>query len=49
MARLKIKKGDTVEVIAGKDASKRGRVLRVDGASGRAESWNARPRSTSRI
>ena len=27
---MKIKKGDTVEVIAGKDAGKRGRVLRVD-------------------
>ena len=28
--RMKIKKGDTVEVIAGKDTGKRGRVLRVD-------------------
>jgi large subunit ribosomal protein L24 len=27
---MKIKKGDNVEVIAGKDAGKRGRVLRVD-------------------
>ena len=27
---MKIKKGDTVEVIAGKDAGKRGRVLVVD-------------------
>jgi large subunit ribosomal protein L24 len=27
---MKIKKGDTVEVIAGKDAGKQGRVLRVD-------------------
>lgn len=27
---MKIKKGDSVEVIAGKDAGKRGRVLRVD-------------------
>jgi large subunit ribosomal protein L24 len=26
---MKVKKGDTVEVIAGKDAGKRGRVLRV--------------------
>ncbi len=26
----KIRKGDTVEVIAGKDAGRRGRVLRVD-------------------
>ena len=30
MARMKIKKGDTVEVIAGKDRGKRGKVLRVD-------------------
>jgi large subunit ribosomal protein L24 len=35
MARLKIKKGDTVEIIAGKDASKRGRVLRVDRSTDR--------------
>jgi large subunit ribosomal protein L24 len=27
---MKIKKGDTVEVITGKDAGRRGRVLRVD-------------------
>jgi large subunit ribosomal protein L24 len=27
---MKIKKGDNVEVISGKDAGKRGRVLRVD-------------------
>jgi large subunit ribosomal protein L24 len=27
---MKIKKGDTVEVISGKDAGRRGRVLRVD-------------------
>jgi len=27
---MKIKKGDTVEVIAGKDSGKRGRVLKVD-------------------
>jgi large subunit ribosomal protein L24 len=27
---MKIKKGDTVEVISGKDAGKRGRVLKVD-------------------
>ena len=32
---MKIKKGDTVEVIAGKDAGKRGRVLRVDRDRGR--------------
>ena len=27
---MKIKKGDTVEVVAGKDSGKRGRVLKVD-------------------
>lgn len=27
---MKIKKGDTVEVVTGKDAGKRGRVLKVD-------------------
>ena len=32
---LKIKKGDQVEVIAGKDRGKRGKVLRVDGKTGR--------------
>jgi len=32
---MKIKKGDSVEVIAGKDAGKRGRVLRVDRDRGR--------------
>jgi large subunit ribosomal protein L24 len=36
MARLKIKKGDTVEVISGKDSGKRGKVLRVDRSTGRA-------------
>jgi large subunit ribosomal protein L24 len=30
MASKKIKKGDTVEVISGKSAGQRGRVLRVD-------------------
>jgi large subunit ribosomal protein L24 len=30
MAMLKIHKGDTVQVIAGKDRGKRGRVLRID-------------------
>lgn len=30
MAMLKIHKGDTVQVIAGKDRGKQGRVLRVD-------------------
>ena len=32
---MKIKKGDTVEVVAGKDAGKRGRVLKVDPPRGR--------------
>lgn len=36
MARLKIKKGDAVEVISGKDSGKRGKVLRVDRDTGRA-------------
>jgi large subunit ribosomal protein L24 len=36
MARLKIKKGDTVEVISGKDNGKRGKVLRIDRSTGRA-------------
>jgi large subunit ribosomal protein L24 len=36
MARLKIKKGDTVEVVSGKDNGKRGKVLRVDRDTGRA-------------
>lgn len=30
MARLKIRKGDQVVVIAGKDKGKRGKVLRID-------------------
>ncbi len=30
MAGLKIRKGDTVEVISGKDSGKQGRVLRVE-------------------
>jgi large subunit ribosomal protein L24 len=30
MDKLKIKKGDMVEVIAGKERSRRGRVLRID-------------------
>ena len=33
--RMKIKKGDTVEVIAGKDRGKRGKVLRVEMATRR--------------
>jgi len=33
--RLKVKKGDQVQVIAGKDKGKKGKVLRVDRASGR--------------
>jgi len=32
---MKIKKGDTVEVVTGKDAGKRGRVLKVDPSGGR--------------
>jgi large subunit ribosomal protein L24 len=32
---MKIKKGDTVEVISGKDTGRRGRVLRVDPRSER--------------
>jgi large subunit ribosomal protein L24 len=36
MAKLKIKKGDTVKVIAGDDKGKQGRVLSVDRESFRA-------------
>jgi large subunit ribosomal protein L24 len=36
MARLKIRKGDTVEVISGKDRGKQGKVLRVDAERRRA-------------
>ena len=32
---MKIKKGDTVEVVTGQDAGKRGRVLKVDPPRGR--------------
>ena len=35
MSKMKIKKGDQVEVIAGKDRGKRGKVLRVDVKSNR--------------
>ena len=35
MATLKIKKGDTVKVIAGKDKGKEGKVLAVDAKAGR--------------
>lgn len=35
MATLKIKKGDTVRVIAGKDKDKEGKVLAVDAKNGR--------------
>ncbi|MCG6962313.1 MAG: 50S ribosomal protein L24 [Acidobacteria bacterium] len=35
MPKLKIKKGDQVEVIAGKDRGRRGKVLRVDPVKGR--------------
>ena len=34
MATLKIKKGDTVKVIAGKDKGKEGKVLAVDAKAG---------------
>ena|ERR1051325_181870 len=36
MAKLRIKKGDTVKVIAGDDKGKQGRVLSVDTATFRA-------------
>lgn len=35
MAMLKIKKGDTVKVIAGKDKDKEGKVLDIDRKNGR--------------
>jgi len=35
MATLKIKKGDTVRVISGKDKDKEGKVLAVDAKAGR--------------
>ena len=35
MATLKIKKGDTVKVIAGKDANSEGKVLSVDAKKGK--------------
>ena len=35
MASMKIKKGDTVKVIAGKDKDKTGKVLSVDAKNGR--------------
>ena len=35
MAMLKIKKGDTVKVIAGKDKDKEGKVLEIDRKNGR--------------
>ena len=38
MASLKIKKGDTVRVIAGKDRDKEGKVLAVDAKKGSYES-----------
>ena len=34
MSALKIKKGDTVKVIAGKDSGKEGKVVSVDVKSG---------------
>ena len=36
MAKINIKKGDTVYVLAGEDKGKTGRVLKVDAAKGRA-------------
>lgn len=35
MSMMKIKKGDTVEVIAGSDKGRTGKVIRVDSAKGR--------------
>jgi large subunit ribosomal protein L24 len=35
MSRLKIKKGDQVEVVSGRDRGKRGKVLRIDEKAGR--------------
>ena len=35
MSAIKIKKGDTVKVIAGKDKDKEGKVLSVDQKNGR--------------
>jgi large subunit ribosomal protein L24 len=35
MVKLRLKKGDTVEVVAGKERSRRGRILRVDRDRGR--------------
>ena len=35
MATLKIKKGDTVKVIAGKDNGKEGKVVAVDAKNGK--------------
>lgn len=35
MVRIDLKKDDTVKVIAGKDAGKTGRILRVDKGTGR--------------
>jgi large subunit ribosomal protein L24 len=35
MARLHVRRGDLVEVVAGREASRRGRILRVDTESGR--------------
>ena len=35
MPRLHVRRGDLVQVVAGREASRRGRVLRVDTESGR--------------
>ena len=40
MATLKIKKGDTVKVIAGKDNGKEGKVLSVDPQGYCRRRWN---------
>ena len=37
MATLKIKKGDTVKVIAGKDNGKEGKVIAVDHKNSKAQ------------
>ena len=39
-ASTKIKKGDQVLVIAGKDKGKKGKVLRVDRKTGRVVWWS---------
>ena len=50
MATMKIKVGDTVKVIAGKDKGKEGQVLKVDHRNGRVvvKGVNMIPSTTSR-